>query len=823
MSTHKLLCILLLLLAAVGHAKAAEERKFVEINASNGLADNSAQTIKCTKTGRMVISTIGNINFYEGSQFSRIEADLEHAYELPYYHGHYHLYFDKLHHLWLKSSSGVNCVDLLTETFIKNVDSLFVSLGMQEQVMDMFVDSDGYPWLVGSNYVFCQHYNKRFPILASSNLQDLDVPDGRRLMLFYENGELMEFDLKTDKVLHRGRIYGDEDAARYVRSTVLQKCNDGYFMIRNGEKDAILMYYDLKSREWSVIMRPDFHLNNMAVYQDVLYIASAYGYLTYDLKTKETTHVRELTLADGRKWLTDVNDIEFDLQGGMWIGTEKRGLLYSKSLTNPFKALTWEDPMALKYAMMMDGVETNKLISEFNGQKATCMYIDSRDWTWVGTLTGLRLFKTPQSDPIEIIRASGLLNSVIHSIVEDDFHNVWVSTSYGISCVVLDADTVRYVMSYNDLDNVPNETFVNGRVLKLDDGTIVMQALDHVVTFNPKDFKMLQNKKYFKLYPKLTRLLVNGNYVAPGVTVDGTVIIDKAVTRLREINLNYNQNSVSLTFSGLNYIRPLQTFYRVRVKGLMDQWQVLSYYNGNGKVDNHGQLHLPLTALKPGTYEIELQASFFPDQWEVEPYVWVIHVNEPWWRTTGMFALLGFVLVVLAVINFVIYNRNTRLKMQRSNEEGDVIRRIKSFVERCDSFVDEKFVQTHDELFGDTTDSQTELSDEFVEAMVNIVPFIHSLNGRSFSMKNLCDVTGMSIQDLYGLVSSNIYKSPRVLARTLKIQEAADLLLESDMTIEEVAVKCNFISPNYFIAAFYHVYKQTPTEYRRTERKNFSA
>ena len=109
---------------------------------------------------------------------------------------------------------------------------------------------------------------------------------------------------------------------------------------------------------------------------------------------------------------------------------------------------------------------------------------------------------------------------------------------------------------------------------------------------------------------------------------------------------------------------------------------MLSYANSDGKIDSRGQLHLPLTSLKPGTYEVYVQASFFPDQWEVEPFRWVIHVNEPWWRTSGMLALLGVILLVLAIVNFILYNRNTRLKIQRSNEEGDVIRRIKSFVER---------------------------------------------------------------------------------------------------------------------------------------------
>jgi hypothetical protein len=56
-----------LLLAAFVVARADSERIFRAITASDGLADNSAQTIKCTKTGRMTITTIGNINLDRGA------------------------------------------------------------------------------------------------------------------------------------------------------------------------------------------------------------------------------------------------------------------------------------------------------------------------------------------------------------------------------------------------------------------------------------------------------------------------------------------------------------------------------------------------------------------------------------------------------------------------------------------------------------------------------------------------------------------------------------------------------------------------------------
>ena len=813
-SIDKLFCLLFLLLLTAFQSKAEGERVFTTINASDGLADNSAQTIVCTKTGRMVVTTIGNINFFDGAEFSHVDISEEKIVPLANYHGHYHIYFDNLHHMWLKSSSGVACVNLTLERYIGNVDSVFTSLGMEETVTDLFADSDGNLWLEGSKSIFCPQLKKSFPVLKENNLQDLDVVDQRRLLMFYENGELMEFDLKTEKVLYRGMAYSYEDAHTYYRSTVMLRYKGGYYQIRNGEKKSILLHFDLKTREWKTLMRMDYHLNNLAEFGDMLYLPSEYGYWTYDILTGETKHYEKLKLKNGSSLATDINTICFDKQGGMWVGTEKCGLLYSRMLAVPFKTYTWDTAEALRYDAMIQESEANTLISNFNGKKATCMFIDSRNWTWVGAPTGLSCFKTPQSDPIVITRREGLLNNVIHSIIEDDLHNIWVSTSYGITCVVIDQGKVRYVMSFNDNDNVPNETFYNGSVMKLEDGSIVMKAENHIVVFNPKTFGILQKENRFTLYPKLVRLLVNGNVIAAGKEVDGSIILQKAVTRVREIDLNYDQNTLSMVFSGLNYIRPLQTFYRVRVKGVIDDWTVLSYYNSGGKVDKKGLLHLPLNLLKPGTYTVEVQTSLFPDEWNTEPYTWIIHINEPWWRTSGMIALLSLILLVLAVLNVILFNRNTRMKMKRNSDEGDIIRRIKNFIDRCDSCEDEVLAPSHDEIYGVISDEYSQLTDEFISAMTDIVPYVHELRGNAFTMHNLSEETGISIVELYQIVSGNLYKSPMLLARSLRLQHAASLLEETDKSIEDIALECKFCSPNFFIANFYHKFKQTPYGYR---------
>ena len=65
-----------------------DERVFFVFDASNGMAANGAQTIVCTKTGRMVITSIGYVNFYDGSDFYQIVHEVKDMYPLKKYSGH---------------------------------------------------------------------------------------------------------------------------------------------------------------------------------------------------------------------------------------------------------------------------------------------------------------------------------------------------------------------------------------------------------------------------------------------------------------------------------------------------------------------------------------------------------------------------------------------------------------------------------------------------------------------------------------------------------------------------------------------------------------
>ena len=742
-------------------------RMFMSFDASNGLADNSAQTLKCTQAGRIVCSTIGHVNFYDGSTFTHIDPLKEDIYPLEKYHGHYHLYYDLHHHIWLKDKHQVTCVNLWTERFEHDVTKVFRELHIPQPVDDLFTDSDSCLWTQSGQSLMCLERQIEVTVKKDLELHDIDVMNGE-LLLFYNDGSVSIYDAKTGNL--KKELKGHLAPKEHYQSSVIQPDGDSFLQICNGETGAELRRLDIKTHQWTTLMETPYHLNNMAVYNGCIYVPCEYGYWVYDKKRGTAEHIETLLLTKGRTLNTDVNAVCFDNQGGMWIGTEKRGLLYARPYDPPFKAYSWSNPKAIDYVLKLEAKLGD--IPTYH-RPVICTYKDSRGWTWTGTYTGLQLQQGDNDSVRTFRRADGLINEMIHSLVEDENHDIWAGTSFGLAHLFIKDKGVYRVETYYNRDDVPNESFVNGKAVVMEDSTIVFQTLDHIVAFKASAFHKY-NRQESTLSPKLVKLTVNGHIVEANEPLDGQVIIDKAPLRTNDIYVNYDQTTIELVFSGMNYFRPVQTYYRVRVKNTQrfDDWKVLSYSNSNGVVDKNGQFHLLLMDLDPGQWKVELQASLIPGEWHNEPEVWTIHVNQPWWRTTGLYITLGVLLLLLLSLNVYLYNHNMRQRLQRHNEEIDLIKRIRIFARRC--YTMKQWNDTDkgkESIFGDV-----KMSQEFINMMLKVVPYVLRMGAKHISINELAEVAGIDTVTFYQLLDKDLDKSPSLLVDQLDLSELDGLV-----------------------------------------------
>jgi AraC-like DNA-binding protein len=149
----------------------------------------------------------------------------------------------------------------------------------------------------------------------------------------------------------------------------------------------------------------------------------------------------------------------------------------------------------------------------------------------------------------------------------------------------------------------------------------------------------------------------------------------------------------------------------------------------------------------------------------------------------------------------------------RNSEERGLLKRVYNFANRSQN--NEKLLEpVTEDVMGDSDDYQNDLSPEFIETMIKIIPYVLSKKVSQLTMRELSVEAGIDVKELYALITNNIFKNPRPLLLAIKLKHAKELMDNNPYrTVEDIARECGFVSPNYFIAAFYRTYQMTPSEY----------
>ena len=108
----KYILILLLLLIFPLSGIAEKHCVFTPINGTHGLSGNKVRNITQLPDGRMMITTEGLLNLYDGTNFSYLHYDREAICRLSDYSGFHHEYIDAHGYMWLKNQRQLMVVDI---------------------------------------------------------------------------------------------------------------------------------------------------------------------------------------------------------------------------------------------------------------------------------------------------------------------------------------------------------------------------------------------------------------------------------------------------------------------------------------------------------------------------------------------------------------------------------------------------------------------------------------------------------------------------------------------------------------------------------------
>jgi signal transduction histidine kinase/ligand-binding sensor domain-containing protein/DNA-binding response OmpR family regulator len=343
-----------------------------------------------------------------------------------------------------------------------------------------------------------------------------------------------------------------------------------------------------------------------------------------------------------------VSAITEDRQGNLWVGTSY-GIDVRDKKTGAFNQLLGRETK----------LSNDNVISIFN---------DSRGFTWVGTRDGLNIYN-PQTNTFQSFgKEEGLPDNAILNIVEDNAHDLWVSTPNGISRVscsgTLTAGIRISCINYDRPDGLQGKEFNENAALKTGKGELVFGGPNGFNLFNPA------NLKFNTFEPKvvLTGLQVFNQNIAPGDKLSKQVILQKAIAETEEIRLRYDENIFSIEFAAPVYINTQKNKYAYRLEGFNRNWL---YTDGSNRKATY-------TNLDPGVYTFYVKASNDQGVWNEQALAVKIIILAPFWRTP--LAYLLYALAALAILYFarrmVIQQTKMRFALEQERKEAHRIREL---------------------------------------------------------------------------------------------------------------------------------------------------
>ncbi|MET0242975.1 MAG: two-component regulator propeller domain-containing protein [Flavitalea sp.] len=220
---------------------------------------------------------------------------------------------------------------------------------------------------------------------------------------------------------------------------------------------------------------------------------------------------------------------------------------------------------------------------------------------------------------VHISKEAGLPNNNITCMVRDDNGIFWLGSVNGICRFNIDIGTFT---TYDRRDGIVADAFSPGDAHKLADGRLVFSNNENFLVFDP--MRMVQSK------------------VPPDVQITDFRIGNQSVSvdsllRLKQINLPYDQNSIVIEFSALNFLKEQKLHYHYQLEGLEAESQL---------ADDHAQA--VYSYLPPGSYTFSVVSENADGITSRKPTIIYIEIRSPFWRTWWFYATL--VLLVASVL-----------------------------------------------------------------------------------------------------------------------------------------------------------------------------
>jgi signal transduction histidine kinase/ligand-binding sensor domain-containing protein len=327
-----------------------------------------------------------------------------------------------------------------------------------------------------------------------------------------------------------------------------------------------------------------------------------------------------------------------DAEGGLWIGTESRGLVY------------FQDGKFMPYQQTAAGLPGNDI---------SCLYPDRDGVLWIGT-AGHGLARFYKGKWTRYSTDHGLASNSIDYIIEDDLGWLWIGSNAGLMRVLKQslndfaAGTVTVIRcrTYVETDGLPTRECSAGSqpaACRAPDGRLWFPTTKGLVSVNPADIK-----------PNRRPPTVLIESVRAGGREQKTNRFSTAWSRSVVIPPSHEQ--LEIHYTALNFAAPGEVQFKYRLEGHETAWTEagetrVAYYN----------------KVPPGNYRFHVIACNEDGLWNeagdildvtVQPQFW-----QKWWFRT--LVILGLTGIVVAVVRYLSTQKLRRQLQQQASLEKE--------------------------------------------------------------------------------------------------------------------------------------------------------
>lgn len=445
----------------------AQSYQFKHLEVSDGLSNNSVNTICKDRDGFMWFGTATGLNRYDGYTFKIYQHAENDPGSLP------DNYITDIVEMpdgrfWINTARGYVLFDKERDCFITDVTGFMKNLesgGVPEQV---FVDREGniclsvagegcYRYKEGGKRLFFSYVEHSLPEYGVTQIAECS--DG--LLLIYNTGLLVCLDHATLAIKWKS-----DEIKKYIPAG--KTIEFSLFVDRD---NCIWAYslmgiwaYDCGTKSWRTDLtgiwssRPDVIIH--AVAQDIegrIWVGKDYDGI--DVLEKETGKVTSLVAHDdnGRSLPHNtIYDLYADRDGIMWVGTYKKGVSYYSESIFKFNMYEWGDITCIEQAdenrLWLGTNDHGILLWNRSTGKAEPFWRDaegqlpnpvvsmlkSKDGKlWVGTFNGgLYCMNGSRVRSYKESTGNALASNNVWALVEDDKGRIWIaSLGGGLQCL----------------------------------------------------------------------------------------------------------------------------------------------------------------------------------------------------------------------------------------------------------------------------------------------------------------------------------------------------------------------------------------------------